>query len=93
MDAPAVVGQTIEAEAVLGSPDPAASSGEAPQRTRGGQQGERSGGVIPPASLVTTDDCWFSPFADDASTSREIAFAKIRSRVEGTKMAAEELIA
>ncbi len=38
-------------------------------------------------SLGTTDDCGFSPFADDTSTSREIAFAKIRSRVEGTQMA------
>src|SRR5580700_9640950 len=39
-------------------------------------------------SLGTTDDCGFSPFADDASTSRETAFAKIRNRVEGTEMAA-----
>jgi len=38
-------------------------------------------------SLGTTDDCGFSPFADDTSTSRETAFAKIRSRVEGTRMA------
>ena len=34
-----------------------------------------------------TDDCGFSPFADDTSTSRDIAFAKIKSRVEGTAMA------
>jgi methionine synthase II (cobalamin-independent) len=39
-------------------------------------------------SLGTTDDCGFSPFADDVSTSRETAFAKIRNRVEGTQMAA-----
>ena len=26
--------------------------------------------------LGTTDDCGFSPFADDVSTSRDIAFAK-----------------
>lgn len=38
-------------------------------------------------SLGTTDDCGFSPFADDTSTSRETAFAKIRSRVEGTRLA------
>ena len=38
-------------------------------------------------SLGTTDDCGFSPLADDTSTSRETAFAKIRSRVEGTRMA------
>jgi 5-methyltetrahydropteroyltriglutamate--homocysteine methyltransferase len=42
---------------------------------------------IPLESLGTTDDCGFSPFADDTSTSREIAFAKIRSRVEGTRLA------
>jgi 5-methyltetrahydropteroyltriglutamate--homocysteine methyltransferase len=42
---------------------------------------------IPVAQLGTTDDCGFSPFADDAGTSREIAFAKIKARVEGTKLA------
>src|SRR5436305_1795230 len=31
---------------------------------------------IPLAQLGTTDDCGFSPFADDESTAREIAFAK-----------------
>ena len=46
---------------------------------------------IPVESLGTTDDCGFSPFADDTSTSREIAFAKIKSRVEGTAMAAKVL--
>jgi len=42
-------------------------------------------------SLGTTDDCGFSPFADDTSTSRETAFAKIKSRIEGTAMAAKVL--
>jgi 5-methyltetrahydropteroyltriglutamate--homocysteine methyltransferase len=46
---------------------------------------------IPAESLGTTDDCGFSPFADDTSTSRETAFAKIRNRVEGTRLAAEAL--
>jgi 5-methyltetrahydropteroyltriglutamate--homocysteine methyltransferase len=46
---------------------------------------------IPVERLGTTDDCGFSPFADDTSTSRETAFAKIRSRVEGTKLAAAAL--
>jgi 5-methyltetrahydropteroyltriglutamate--homocysteine methyltransferase len=41
--------------------------------------------------LGTTDDCGFSPFGDDVSTSREIAFAKIRSRVEGTALAERAL--
>lgn len=47
--------------------------------------------LIPPESLGTTDDCGFSPFADDTSTSRETAFAKIKSRVEGTAMASRVL--
>jgi 5-methyltetrahydropteroyltriglutamate--homocysteine methyltransferase len=47
--------------------------------------------LIPLESLGTTDDCGFSPFADDTSTSREIAFAKIKSRVEGTAMASKAL--
>ena len=46
---------------------------------------------IPLESLGTTDDCGFSPFADDTSTSRETAFAKVRARVEGTAMAEKEL--
>jgi len=42
---------------------------------------------IPVESLGVTDDCGFSPFADDTSTTRETAFAKIRSRIEGTRLA------
>jgi len=47
--------------------------------------------AIPVGHLGTTDDCGFSPFADDTSTSRETAFAKIRARVEGTQLAAQAL--
>jgi 5-methyltetrahydropteroyltriglutamate--homocysteine methyltransferase len=47
--------------------------------------------ILPVAQLGTTDDCGFAPFADDTSTSREIAFQKIRARVEGTEMAARAL--
>lgn len=43
--------------------------------------------IIPIESLGTTDDCGFSPFADDTSTSRDTAFAKIQNRVVGTAMA------
>jgi 5-methyltetrahydropteroyltriglutamate--homocysteine methyltransferase len=43
---------------------------------------------IPLAQLGTTDDCGFSPFCDDTSTSRDTAFEKIRARVEGTARAA-----
>ena len=46
---------------------------------------------IPLAQLGTTDDCGFSPFADDTSTARATAFAKIRARVVGTELAAERL--
>ncbi|MCG5218976.1 cobalamin-independent methionine synthase II family protein [Streptosporangium sp. KLBMP 9127] len=46
---------------------------------------------IPVEQLGTCDDCGFAPFADDTSTSRETAFAKISARVEGTRMAAEAL--
>ena len=46
---------------------------------------------IPVEQLGSTDDCGFSPFGDDTSTPRETAFAKIRARVEGTRMASEEL--
>lgn len=46
---------------------------------------------IPVAQLGTTDDCGFSPFADDTSTSRDIAFAKIAARVAGTAAASEAL--
>jgi 5-methyltetrahydropteroyltriglutamate--homocysteine methyltransferase len=46
---------------------------------------------IPVEQLGTTDDCGFSPFSDDTSTSRDTAFAKIRARVLGTRLA-EKLI-
>ncbi|MYS20641.1 5-methyltetrahydropteroyltriglutamate--homocysteine methyltransferase [Streptomyces sp. DvalAA-14] len=46
---------------------------------------------IPVERLGSCDDCGFSPFADDTSTSREVAFAKIAARVEGTALAAERL--
>jgi len=46
---------------------------------------------IPVNQLGTTDDCGFSPFCDDISTTREIAFAKIKARSEGTKLAEEKL--
>jgi 5-methyltetrahydropteroyltriglutamate--homocysteine methyltransferase len=46
---------------------------------------------IPIRQLGTTNDCGVAPFCDDTSTSRETAFAKIRSRVQGTALAAQEL--
>jgi 5-methyltetrahydropteroyltriglutamate--homocysteine methyltransferase len=47
--------------------------------------------VLPVDRLGTTDDCGFSPFADDTSTSRDVAFDKIGARVEGTRLASEQL--
>jgi 5-methyltetrahydropteroyltriglutamate--homocysteine methyltransferase len=46
---------------------------------------------IPLAQLGTTDDCGFSPFCDDTTTTRDTAFAKIRARVLGTALAARDL--
>ncbi len=53
---------------------------------------------IPKERLGSTDDCGFSPFSIDVKpkhgspdVARDIAFQKIKSRVEGTKMASEKL--
>jgi 5-methyltetrahydropteroyltriglutamate--homocysteine methyltransferase len=46
---------------------------------------------IPINQLGTTDDCGFSPFCDDKSTTRQIAFSKIKARIAGTKLAEEKL--
>jgi 5-methyltetrahydropteroyltriglutamate--homocysteine methyltransferase len=46
---------------------------------------------IDPDRLGICDDCGFSPFGDDTSTSRDTAFAKIRARVAGTELAAAAL--
>ncbi len=47
--------------------------------------------VIPADQLGTCDDCGFSPFADDVSTARETAFAKIKARIQGTALAEKKL--
>ena len=46
---------------------------------------------LPKDRFGTTDDCGFSPFGDDDSTSRDVAFEKISARIEGTKLAEERL--
>jgi len=53
---------------------------------------------IPKEQLGATDDCGFSPFSIDEKPNfgspdfaRDIAFQKIKRRVEGTRMAAEKL--
>jgi len=47
--------------------------------------------ILPVSQLATCDDCGFSPFADDSSTSRDVAFEKIRARIEGTRLAEDRL--
>jgi methionine synthase II (cobalamin-independent) len=53
---------------------------------------------IPKERLGSTDDCGFSPFSIDVKpkhgspdAARDIAFEKIKSRVEGTKIASKKL--
>ena len=53
---------------------------------------------IPKGRLGSTDDCGFSPFSIDVKpkhgspdVARDIAFQKIKSRVEGTRMASDRL--
>ncbi|WP_405498902.1 cobalamin-independent methionine synthase II family protein [Streptomyces niveus] len=46
---------------------------------------------IPVDQLGTCDDAGFAPFADDTSTSRDTAFAKIDARLRGTELAAQAL--
>jgi 5-methyltetrahydropteroyltriglutamate--homocysteine methyltransferase len=73
----------------VGVTDPINSRIETPEEVR--DRVLEAAKLIPLECLGTTDDCGFSPFADDTSTSRDIAFAKIKSRVEGTFMASQIL--
>lgn len=47
--------------------------------------------IVPVDQLGSCDDCGFSPFGDDTSTSRDLAFEKVRVRVAGTALASEQL--
>jgi methionine synthase II (cobalamin-independent) len=58
----------------------------------------RAANFIPKERLASTDDCGFSPFSIDEKPqhgspdyAREVAFQKIKNRVDGTRMAAERL--
>ena len=73
----------------VGVTDPNDPKIESPETVR--DRALEAAEFIPMESLGTTDDCGFSPFADDTSTSRETAFAKIQNRVEGTAMAGKVL--
>jgi 5-methyltetrahydropteroyltriglutamate--homocysteine methyltransferase len=73
----------------VGVIDPIDPRVETPEEVR--DRGLEAAEYIPLAQLGTTDDCGFSPFGDDTSTSRETAFEKIRARVRGTELASQEL--
>jgi 5-methyltetrahydropteroyltriglutamate--homocysteine methyltransferase len=75
--------------AFVGVTDPIDPEVETPEQVR--DRVLLAARYIPVSQLGTTDDCGFSPFADDASTGRETAFAKIRARVKGTELASERL--
>ena len=58
----------------------------------------RAANFIPKEQLGATDDCGFSPFSIDEKPlhgspdyARDVAFQKIHNRIEGTRMAAEDL--
>lgn len=73
----------------IGVIDPIAPGVETPAQVR--DRVLEAASILPVHQLGTTDDCGFSPFADDTSRARETAFSKIQSRVEGTNLAAREL--
>jgi 5-methyltetrahydropteroyltriglutamate--homocysteine methyltransferase len=73
----------------VGVTDPIDPSIETPEQVR--DRVLEAAKFIDPGHLGSTDDCGFSPFGDDTSTSRDTAFAKIRARVAGTQMASREL--
>jgi len=73
----------------VGVVDPIVSRIESPREVSAAVM--EAAAFIPPDRLGTTDDCGFAPFADDVSTGRETAFAKIRARVEGTRLAEREM--
>jgi methionine synthase II (cobalamin-independent) len=69
---------------------------ESPEEVSGALQ--KAANFIAREQLGATDDCGFSPFSIDEKPShgspdyaRDVAFQKIRNRVEGTKQAAEKL--
>jgi 5-methyltetrahydropteroyltriglutamate--homocysteine methyltransferase len=76
-------------KAFVGVIDPISSVVETPEQVCG--RVLLAAKYLPLSRLGSTDDCGFSPFADDTSTSRDVAFEKIRARVEGTKLAAQQL--
>lgn len=87
----AIVAQHLPADArvFIGVTDPIDPRVETPEEVR--DRVLAAARVLPADRLGTCDDCGFAPFADDTSTTRDTAFAKIKARVEGTALAAAEL--
>lgn len=77
------------ARAFIGVTDPIDPCVETPEQVR--DRVLAAARHLPVDRLGTCDDCGFAPFADDTSTSRDTAFAKIRARIEGTALASHEL--
>ena len=77
------------AKVFIGVTDPINPTVETAQEVR--DQILEASDFIPPDQLGTCDDCGFSPFGDDISTSRDTAFAKISTRLEGTDLASQAL--
>ena len=80
---------TPDQQIFVGVIDPISPRVETPEEVR--DRILQAAEYIPLQQLGTTDDCGFSPFADDTSTARDTAFEKIRARVAGTALAAREL--
>lgn len=80
---------TGERRVFVGVTDPINPRIETPEEVR--ERVIEAARFIDPANLGTTDDCGFSPFGDDRSTSRDTAFAKVKARIAGTAMASKEL--
>lgn len=78
-----------DARIFIGVTDPIDPTVETPEQVR--DRVLTAAQHLPVDRLGTCDDCGFSPFADDTSTPRDTAFAKISARVRGTEMAAAEL--
>jgi 5-methyltetrahydropteroyltriglutamate--homocysteine methyltransferase len=86
-----IVSQVLKPDHIvfIGVIDPIDPIVETPAQVR--ERVLEAASLLPIAQLGTTDDCGFAPFADDTSTARDVAFSKIRARVEGTALAAHEL--
>ncbi|MFI8520972.1 cobalamin-independent methionine synthase II family protein [Streptomyces sp. NPDC085481] len=77
------------ARVFIGVIDPISTTVETPEEVR--DRVLLASRYIPVDQLGTCDDAGFSPYADDTSTSRDLAFAKIEAHVRGTALASQAL--